>query len=235
MLPTISWRFCMKTSSKGNIFRVTGLLCGEFTGHRWIPRTKASDAELWYFLWSAPWIKNREAGDLKRHRAHYDVIVLGKPCMAPDNRIELMFNGFRPEGTRPLPETMLTQICQHMASLGPNESTFFVLSFVSGVSMGSHFILFSPMKAGMWLQYFCDSSSVKHYCLLIRAIISIMWSGLLFYIKSSKLATPVPLNEQNTFRNSKLTLSLSRTHCHIPSGRCLFDVDPMVSAIWAPV
>ena len=28
-------------------------LCGEFTGHRWIPRTKASDAELWCFLWSA--------------------------------------------------------------------------------------------------------------------------------------------------------------------------------------
>ena len=31
------------TSSSGNIFRVTGHLCGEFTGHRWIPRTKASD------------------------------------------------------------------------------------------------------------------------------------------------------------------------------------------------
>ena len=27
-------------------FRVTGHLCGEFTGHRWFPRTKASDAEL---------------------------------------------------------------------------------------------------------------------------------------------------------------------------------------------
>ena len=25
------------TSSNGNIFRVTGPLCGEFTGHRWIP------------------------------------------------------------------------------------------------------------------------------------------------------------------------------------------------------
>ena len=25
----------------------------EFTGHRWIPRTKASDGELWCFLWSA--------------------------------------------------------------------------------------------------------------------------------------------------------------------------------------
>ena len=44
----------MMTSSNGNIFRVTGHLCGEFTGLRWIPRTKASDAELWCFLWSAP-------------------------------------------------------------------------------------------------------------------------------------------------------------------------------------
>ena len=44
----------MMTSSNGNIFRVTGPLCGEFTGHRWIPLTKASDAELWFFLWSVP-------------------------------------------------------------------------------------------------------------------------------------------------------------------------------------
>ena len=36
----------MMTSSNGNIFRVTGHLCGGFTGPRWIPRTKASDAEL---------------------------------------------------------------------------------------------------------------------------------------------------------------------------------------------
>ena len=42
------------TSSNGNIFRVTGLLCREFTGHQWIPCTKSSDAELWCFLWSAP-------------------------------------------------------------------------------------------------------------------------------------------------------------------------------------
>ena len=43
---------CMMMSSNGSIFRVTGLLWGEFTGHRWIPLTKASDAELWCFLWS---------------------------------------------------------------------------------------------------------------------------------------------------------------------------------------
>ena len=34
------------TSSNGNIFRVTGPLCSEFTDPRWIPFTKASDAEL---------------------------------------------------------------------------------------------------------------------------------------------------------------------------------------------
>ena len=38
---------------KGNIFRVTGHLWGEFTGPRWIPRTKASGVELWCFLWPA--------------------------------------------------------------------------------------------------------------------------------------------------------------------------------------
>ena len=68
------------TSSNGNIFRVTGLLCGEFTGHRWIHRTKTSDAELRCFLGSARinvWANNRDAGDLRRHRAHYDVIVMG--------------------------------------------------------------------------------------------------------------------------------------------------------------
>ena len=37
----------MMTSGNGNIFHVTGPLCGEFTGHRWIRLTNASDAELW--------------------------------------------------------------------------------------------------------------------------------------------------------------------------------------------
>ena len=32
------------TSSNGNTCRVTGLWCGEFTDHRWIALTKASDA-----------------------------------------------------------------------------------------------------------------------------------------------------------------------------------------------
>ena len=44
----------MMTSSNGSIFRVTGPLCGEFTGPRWIPLTKASNTELWCFLWTLP-------------------------------------------------------------------------------------------------------------------------------------------------------------------------------------
>ena len=50
--PKTPWN--MMTSSNGNIFRVTGPLCEEFTGHRWIPHTKAGDVELWCFLWSVP-------------------------------------------------------------------------------------------------------------------------------------------------------------------------------------
>ena len=60
--------------------RVTGPLFGEFTGRRWIPLTKASDAQLWWFFficaWINGWVNNREAGDLRRHRAHYDVTVM---------------------------------------------------------------------------------------------------------------------------------------------------------------
>ena len=72
--------FTTITSSNGNIFRVTGLLYGEFTGDRWILLAKASDAELWCFLWSAPCknssVNDCDAGDLRRHRAHYDVTVM---------------------------------------------------------------------------------------------------------------------------------------------------------------
>ena len=70
------------TSSNGDIFRVIGPLCGEFTGQGWIPLTKASDAELWCFFicaWIRGWINNREAGDLRCHRALYDVIVMHFP------------------------------------------------------------------------------------------------------------------------------------------------------------
>ena len=73
--------FHTMTSSKGNIFRVTGPLWGEFTGHRWIPLTKASQwrtALMGFFtcVWTKGCANNRDAGDLRRHRAHYDVTLM---------------------------------------------------------------------------------------------------------------------------------------------------------------
>ena len=69
----------MMTSSDGNIFRVNGPLCGEFTGHRWNstqrPVTRSFDVFFDVRL-NKRWANNREVGDLRRHRAHYDVIVM---------------------------------------------------------------------------------------------------------------------------------------------------------------
>ena len=79
------------TSSKGNIFRVTGPLWGKSTDPWWIPLTKASSGELWYFLWCAPqqtasWANSRDTGDFMCHCAHYDVIVKGTSNTRPQWR-----------------------------------------------------------------------------------------------------------------------------------------------------
>ena len=69
-----------------NIFRVTGPLWGKSTGNRWIPLTKAGEAELWCLLWSAP--EQRRRRWLRRHRTHYDVtVMLPNSCRPsdPDN------------------------------------------------------------------------------------------------------------------------------------------------------
>ena len=57
-------------------FCVTGHLCGEFTGRRWIPHKKGQRRGSLMFsvicVWINGWKNNREAGDLRRYRAHYD-------------------------------------------------------------------------------------------------------------------------------------------------------------------
>ena len=66
----------MMTSSNGSIFRVSGPLCGEFTGH---PHKGQWRGALMFSLicaWIKGWVNNHKAGDLRRHRAHYDVAVI---------------------------------------------------------------------------------------------------------------------------------------------------------------
>ena len=71
MLLTMNWCWmrisCMRymmTSSNGNIFRVTGHLCGEFTGHRWIPRTKAGtrNFDIFFDLRPNKWLNKQSWG-----------------------------------------------------------------------------------------------------------------------------------------------------------------------------
>ena len=68
------------TSSNGNIFRVTGHLCGG------IPRLPVNSPHkgqwrgaLMFSLlcvWINGWVNNRVAGDLRRYPAHYDVTAM---------------------------------------------------------------------------------------------------------------------------------------------------------------
>ena len=62
------------TSSNGNIFRVTGPLCGEFTGPGEFPSQRPVTRSFDVFFDQRMY--KREAGDLRRHRGLYDVIVM---------------------------------------------------------------------------------------------------------------------------------------------------------------
>ena len=79
------YQFCqilwyMMTSSNGDILSVTGHLCGGI--HRSPVNSPLKNywrGALMFSLicaWINGWVYNREAGDLRRHRAHYDVTVM---------------------------------------------------------------------------------------------------------------------------------------------------------------
>ena len=73
----------MMTSSNGNIFRVTGHLCVRGI-HR--PPVNSPHKGQWrealmfslISAWINGWANNRDPGDLRRYRAHYDVFVMPK-------------------------------------------------------------------------------------------------------------------------------------------------------------
>ena len=62
----------MVTSSSGSIFRVTGPLWWESTVHQWRGALMLS----LICAWANGWTTNRDADDLRRHRAHYDATVM---------------------------------------------------------------------------------------------------------------------------------------------------------------
>ena len=89
--PTSIFPVFMMTSSNGNMFRVTGFsagnspatagnspVTGEFSSHK--PVTRSFD------VWTGSWVNNQDAGDLRGHRAHYNVTAMW--C-----RIEIQWSG----------------------------------------------------------------------------------------------------------------------------------------------
>ena len=114
--------FRMMTTSNGNIFRVTGPLCGEFTGHRWIPRTKASEVFFdlrlnirlckqswgwWFETLSGPLCRHSNAGehfkwlhtiqpikDLFWHTMGFSSLTLGSSHAVLHENKPFMNNGF---------------------------------------------------------------------------------------------------------------------------------------------
>ena len=86
------------TSSNGNIYRVTGPLCGEFTGHKgqWC-------GTLMFSLicaWTNGWVNNRDTSDLRRRRAHCDVTVMFQWTLYYQH-ITLMWDSFSSPGKTP--------------------------------------------------------------------------------------------------------------------------------------
>ena len=77
----------MMTSSNGNIFRVTGHLCGGI--HRSPVNSPHEGQWRWALMfslvcvWINGWVNNREAGDLRCYRTHYDVIVMFSTVWSP--------------------------------------------------------------------------------------------------------------------------------------------------------
>ena len=98
-------------------------------GNRWIPRTALMFSLIW--AWTNSWVNNCEAGDLRRQRAHYNVIVIPQPktvskfvCLfgpdIPELNLESCnhetsprggFNGFSVAGCDQKCQWMLQTIC----------------------------------------------------------------------------------------------------------------------------
>ena len=167
----------MMTSSNGNIFRVTGPLWRKFPGHRWIPLTKASRALRFSLIcaWTNGWANNRDAGDLRHHRAHYDVSVMnwchyfflfyGLPheqppdynslCPMPEGRLPLWDKGWGPDD----PRRHCPQEGLHPA---PHEDTSDVWAAHSGTGEGCRLSLRLTLKD--WsTQYIISTYDRKWY------------------------------------------------------------------------
>ena len=78
----------MATSSNVNIFRVTGLLCGNSPVKS--PHKSQWREALMFSLtcaWTNSWANKGEISDLRRHRAHHDVTLMWHKSLVPQGNL----------------------------------------------------------------------------------------------------------------------------------------------------
>ena len=92
----------LMTSSNGNIFRVTGSLCGKTSPSPHKGQLRGTLVFSLICAWINRWANNRNDGDLRRHRAHYDANVIYKgnqlafvPCTKQYHKQKKTFEKFR--------------------------------------------------------------------------------------------------------------------------------------------
>ena len=80
------------TSSNGNISRITGHLCGEFTGPGEFPAQRSVMQSFDVFFDLRLNKRLGEAGDLISYRGHYDVIVMMNVSTSSVHVPEIQYN-----------------------------------------------------------------------------------------------------------------------------------------------
>ena len=73
-IPLLRYHFYMMTSSNGNIFCVTGPLSPVNSPHKGQWRGALVFSSI--CAWINVWVNSGEVGDMRRHRAHCDVIIM---------------------------------------------------------------------------------------------------------------------------------------------------------------
>ena len=188
----------MMTSSNGNIFRVTGHLClcagnspvpGEFPAQR--PVTRSFDV----FFDLHPingWINNDEAGDLKRHRAHYDVTVMRGVNVVWYIRVNHKCNTFR-------------VFCMLMYELRNNSQFKSLLSnwYLTCLSVVSSSNRRKPNRGNIRKWQLLNRDVYSWYCYWRQYIMTASWHVTLFALQAICMGNPSVTNNFPSQRASQ--------------------------------
>ena len=136
------------TSSNGNIFRVTGPLCGEFTSLRCIPRMQEGQwrGTLIFSLicaWTNGWVNNREAGDLRHYRAHYDASEWLLIISLYNKNYHLAAVGSHRNGSKKL-RVAARKSCYRSLQLKLNDSV--IMPLIIWQLYSSHLVVFAKLE-----------------------------------------------------------------------------------------